>query len=64
MIADATGESSPNLAAIAISPKNVRDNKTIYPKKTTLARSELQSNIGSANVVYEKYWQLLKLGGE
>ncbi len=55
--------SSPNLAAIRLMPKNIRDNHILYPTKAELKHSEFQRDVGAANHLYQHYWALLKING-
>lgn len=57
------GYASPNRAAIKRMSKEVRENRMIYPNKQDLKNSEFQTDVGDANLLYEKYWELLKIGG-
>jgi len=57
------GYSSPNLAAIKMMPKKIRDNTMLNPTPAMMKHAIIESDVGSTNKIYEKYWQLLKLGG-
>lgn len=59
----ATGYASPNEAAVKLMPKSILANAMIYPDKKTLSRGVEQEDVGDAEAVYQKYWELLKLGG-
>ncbi len=62
-ISMATGYASPNLAAQKLMPKALAQNEITYPDAATLARGEVQTDVGpAANAIYEKYWELLKIG--
>jgi len=62
-ISMATGYASPNLAAQKLMPKELATNKITYPDAATLARGQVQTDVGSqANAVYQRYWELLKIG--
>lgn len=58
-----TGYASPNNDAVNRMPKQILNNETIYPKAATLRRSVVQTDVGEANSIYEKYWELLKNSG-
>ncbi len=59
----ATGYASPNLAAQKLMPKELANNKMVYPDAATLERSQIQIDLGPAtNAIYAKYWELLKIG--
>ena len=62
LITEDVGYTSPNLAAIALLPEKVRNNRTAYPSTEDLAKGEFQVDVGDALPVYEKYWQRLKAG--
>jgi spermidine/putrescine transport system substrate-binding protein len=59
----ATGYASPNQAAVKLMPKSILNNPIIYPDERTLRRSVVQTDVGDAEDVYQKYWELLKIGG-
>ncbi len=61
-IAISNGYSSPNLAAIKRLPKLMRQSLVLNPSPSTLKRSVLETDVGPAIAIYEKYWELLKLG--
>lgn len=56
------GFASPNLAAVALMPVEVRTNPIIYPDRTTLNRGQFQDDVGTAANIYERYLELLKIG--
>ena len=58
----ATGYASPNETAVKLMPKSILDNSMIYPDKKTLKRGIEQEDVGDAEMVYQKYWELLKIG--
>lgn len=58
-----TGYATPNLAALKLMPKEVLKNPIISPDQETLRRGVVQVDVGEANTIYEKYWELLKIGG-
>lgn len=57
-----TGYATPNEAAVKLMPKAILNNPMIYPDKETLKRGIEQEDVGSAEIVYQKYWELLKIG--
>lgn len=57
-----TGYASPNLAGVKLMPKHILNNAMIYPDQATLKRAIVQTDVGEAHTVYEKYWELLKIG--
>lgn len=58
----ATGYASPNQAAVKLMPKSILSNFIIYPDAKTLQRSVVQEDVGDAEAIYQKYWELLKIG--
>lgn len=57
----ATGFSSPNLGALDLLPKKIRNNTTLYPDPETMKRGVLLMDVGKVVSLYEKYYELLKL---
>ncbi len=57
------GFATPNLAAVKLMPAALRNNHIIYPTAEELKRGQFQSDVGTAAAIYEKYWELLKIGG-
>jgi spermidine/putrescine transport system substrate-binding protein len=58
-----TGYASPNQAAVNIMPKSILNDPVIYPNAKILQRGIIQTDVGDAEVIYQKYWELLKTGG-
>jgi spermidine/putrescine transport system substrate-binding protein len=55
--------STANLAAQKLLPEVIRNNPALYPSKEVLRHGEFQADIGDKTIVlYEKYWQQLKMG--
>jgi spermidine/putrescine transport system substrate-binding protein len=55
---------TPNLAAWKSLPVEIKNNPTAYPPRKVLRRGEFQTDIGDeALMLYEKYWEQLKMGG-
>ncbi len=63
-IALGEGYSSPNTEAIKLMPADIRNNAILNPPAEVLKRGQLQRDAGAADDIYEKYWELLKIGGE
>ncbi len=56
--------SSANLAARKVMPLAIRNNPTLYPSVDVLKHGEFETDIDDkALALYEKYWELLKIGG-
>jgi len=60
---NALNRTSPNQAAVKRMPKSILNNPMIYPDQKTLRRGVVQADAGDAEAVYQKYWELLKIGG-
>lgn len=58
-----TGYATANLAGVKLMPKAIRENPIIYPDASILARGQFQTDAGASSTLYEKYFQLLKIGG-
>ncbi len=61
-ISETIGFATANKAAIALLPKEILNNPTIYPSKEIQDKGEFQNDVGEAIIIYEKYWEMLKLG--
>lgn len=61
-ISTEVGYASPNLAAIKLMPPDVQHSQIIYPSKEILSKGQVQTDVGSAAGLYEKYMELLKIG--
>jgi spermidine/putrescine transport system substrate-binding protein/spermidine/putrescine transport system permease protein len=59
-ICRAMGYSSPNRAAIALLPPELRANPAVFPPPDVLARAELIEDIGEATLVYDRMWTEIK----
>jgi spermidine/putrescine transport system substrate-binding protein len=57
------GYSSPNAAAVKLLPKDMQNNKVLYPDATIIKNATVENDTGDATQIYEEYWQRLKLGG-
>jgi len=54
------GYSTPNLAAKAILPEDVRSNAIVYPSSEDMDRGEFETDLGKAVKAYEECWMRLK----
>jgi spermidine/putrescine transport system substrate-binding protein len=61
-ISETIGFATANKTAMVLLPKEILNNPTIYPGKEILDKGEFQNDVGEAIVIYEKYWEMLKLG--
>jgi spermidine/putrescine transport system substrate-binding protein len=59
---ESIGYATPNKQALKLIDPWVRGSPAVYPDDATLARAELQIDVGDALPLYEKYWT--KLRGE
>ncbi len=63
VVSQELGYASPNLKTPNLLPKEVRNNRIVYPLPEDLLNSEFQVDFGDeALKVYEKYWEKLKAG--
>jgi spermidine/putrescine transport system substrate-binding protein len=60
-IALLSGFSTSNLAGMHLLPENIRLDTFLYPDHSTMKRSQILNDIGDAALIYEKYFELLKL---
>ena len=56
------GYATPNKAALALLPPEIKNDPAIYPPAEVMAKSEFQSYIGPGLTVWEEYWTKLKGG--
>lgn len=57
------GYSSPNVEALKLFPKSIRNNPTINPSSSIFSRGKIQLNLDNKTLeLYNKYWEMLKLG--
>jgi spermidine/putrescine transport system substrate-binding protein len=54
------GYPTPNKAAKKLLPKSFTENKMIFPDAETIEKGEFHSDVGDANVIYERYFEKLK----
>jgi spermidine/putrescine transport system permease protein len=59
-IANATGYSSPNLAAHTYIRAELLGNRAIYPLPEDLERCEFIRDLGQATTIYDRYWTEIK----
>ncbi len=62
-ISQQLGYSTPNEAAMKLMPESLRANEAYNPSAETLKRGHVQEDIKDSETVYEKYWELLLIGG-
>lgn len=62
-ISQEIGYGTPNQTAMKLLPKDIRNNAIVYPDKQTMKRAQFQTDVGDTVGVYEKYLELLKMGG-
>lgn len=61
-IAMIEGHAITNQAAIRLLPKDLQNNKIVYPPESVLKRGYFQRDVGEETLsLYNKYWQKLKL---
>ena len=54
------GYPTPNKAAKKLLPKEFTENKIVFPDAETIANGEFHSDVGEANIIYERYYEKLK----
>lgn len=57
---ESIGYATPNKRAMRLIDPWVKGSATVYPDDATIARAELQIDVGDALPIYEKYWQKLR----
>jgi spermidine/putrescine transport system substrate-binding protein len=62
IIAEKLTYASPNVEAVKLLPKELRDDPIIYPPEEELRKGEYSMDIGSAVTLYAEYWEKLKAG--
>ncbi|MBA3660108.1 MAG: spermidine/putrescine ABC transporter substrate-binding protein [Gammaproteobacteria bacterium] len=63
-VALATSYPTANLAAKNLLPEAVRNNATAYPPPEVMKKGQFQTDLGEDVLnQYEKYWEILKMGG-
>lgn len=63
IISETTAYSTPNAEALKLLPAKMRNSPIMNPDVETLKRGHIQVDITPALPLYEKYWELLKMGG-
>lgn len=58
------GYATPNKTANQLLPENLRHNPIINPSPQVLKRGKFQRDLGTANRIYEHYWERLKIGAD
>lgn len=58
-----TGYATANEAGVKLLPTAVRENQIIYPNASIMQHGKFQTDAGASSEIYEKYFQLLKIGG-
>jgi spermidine/putrescine transport system substrate-binding protein len=58
------GYATPNRTANQSLPAELRRNPIISPNAQTLKRGRFQRDLGTANRIYERYWERLKIGAD
>lgn len=61
-ISEAQQYSTPNLGAQKLVPADWHKNPIYNPDPATLKRAQSQTDLGDADALYAKYWQMLKMG--
>ena len=56
------GYATPNLSAIALLDEETRNDPVIFPPAGIVENGEFQTDVGDAIALYNKYWEMLKVG--
>ncbi|OGT06646.1 MAG: spermidine/putrescine ABC transporter substrate-binding protein [Gammaproteobacteria bacterium GWE2_37_16] len=56
------GYPSPNLGAIKLMSKELQENPLFNPNEEILKRGQIQNDVDEVLPLYERYWELLKIG--
>ncbi|SKA80591.1 spermidine/putrescine transport system substrate-binding protein [Paucidesulfovibrio gracilis DSM 16080] len=61
MCCEEYGYPTPIPAAQELLPEELRNSSVVFPPKEVMERSEFQDDVGDAILLYEEYWQKLKV---
>ena len=56
------GFATANQAALAMLDEETRNNPVIFPPADIVEQGEFQTDVGDAIELYNKYWEMLKVG--
>ncbi|MEE4216518.1 MAG: extracellular solute-binding protein [Xanthomonadales bacterium] len=56
------GYATPNKAALELLDEETRNNPVIFPPAEVVENGEFQTDVGEAIELYNKYWEMLKVG--
>ena len=60
IIIEEIGNSTPNIATLPLLSEEMRNNTMVVPPAEVLEKGSFANDLGDANAIYEKYWQMLK----
>jgi spermidine/putrescine transport system substrate-binding protein len=60
IILEEVGNSTPNRATIPLLSEEMRNDPMVVPPADVIKKGTYHSDLGDANAIYEKYWQMLK----
>lgn len=60
IILEEVGNSTPNKATISLLSEEMRNNPMVVPPADVIKKGTYHRDLGEANAIYEKYWQMLK----
>lgn len=60
LICEEIGYASPNKTAVSMLSPELKNNPTVYPRKSDLDKGEFQTDVGEALLILEEYWEKLK----
>mgnify|MGYP001813561387 FL=1 len=56
------GYATPNRTAIDMLDEETRNDPVIFPSTDIIANGEFQTDVGDAIELYNRYWEMLKVG--
>jgi spermidine/putrescine transport system substrate-binding protein len=62
MCVDFVGYATANKSALPLLDEAVRTNPVTYPPKAVIDAGVFQNDVGDAIAIYNKYWEMLKVG--
>jgi spermidine/putrescine transport system substrate-binding protein len=60
LVVEGVGNSTPNLATIPLLSEEMRNDPMVVPPADVVKNGTYHKDLGEANAIYEKYWQMLK----
>ena len=60
LVIEGVGNSTPNRATIPLLSEKMRNDPMVVPPASVIENGTYHTDLGEANAIYEKYWQMLK----